>query len=410
MDKREKSEMLRAVRPYLLFSILEGLAPIYPVYMVMFEGRGYGYGLLSLLLAIWNIPVVILELPSGVLADLWSKKGVVAVGMAFKAIAFIVWAASDTFLAAAAGFVLWGCESAFCSGARQAILYEELKARGLEARYAEAAGISGAVNTASTVLSLAVGGAMFAWSPAATLVASALASAAAALIALGFRSAGEKAPEYGTGARGSGLRNIFRAMGASVRGSGLIPLLAAACVAVAAYGTVDEFDGLWAKDRYGVPLAFVGIWGAVRFGLNGVGAILAGKISRLLGGGRGWRMGVALAACGAALAASAFLPGFWGLPLYGGFYLAMAALAVVFEERVQEAADDGGRATLLSASSFLMTLTSIGMMPLLGLAGERGGIAWTIGACGILAGLSSLAFLRVWRRGSSRASPGRRVP
>ncbi len=402
MDIADKPRLPRAALPFMAFSFMEGLAPIYPVYMIMFAERGYGHAMLASLLAIWCFPAVLLELPSGILADRWSKRGSMAIGMCLKCLAFITWLAWPAYAGAALGFILWGAQEAFCSGARQALLYEALERAGSVAAYESAAGFCGAANTSATVLSLLSGGFLYGMSPTLVLALSALPALAGAGLALSLKEVRRSAGGGETGS--AGLRGILESLRASLGARGLPALLAAACLAGAVYGMVDEYDGMWAREGFGLPLGWVGIWGALRFGLQGLGDALAAGISRFL---RGGRMVMALIMAGVGLGASVFLPGFWGLPLYASFYLVMAALTVIFEARLQEAALDESRASLLSFSSLAMTLSAMGLMPILGLAGEWGGIRMVLAACGVTALLAAPLLITSRRVEGGPASPGR---
>ncbi len=374
--------LIGAAKKNILFSFLSELAPIYPVYMILFRDRGYTFVQLSLLFVVWELSVVLLELPSGILADRWDKGRVLAIGMALKALGFCAWLASPSLAAAAVGFALWGAQEAFCSGARQALLYETLRDRGLESSYDRAAGISNAAATSAVALSLVAGGPLFEVSPGAALAASILAAALGAAAALALRGVRkpDPLPRAGVGddgppeVSGSGLAASVRDFRKGLRDKRLGLFLAAGCLSIAAYGTLDEFDGLWAMDRYGVPLAWVGVWGALRYGAEGAGSLAAGFL--LKPGSRGGNAGTAraLGIAGACLAASAFVPGLYGVPLYIGGYFLMSAVNVAFETRLQEAARDENRAGFLSLSSLLMTLCAMALAPLIGAAGDSGGL------------------------------------
>jgi MFS family permease len=422
-----------AVRYNILFSFLSELAPIYPVYMILFRERGYDFLQMSLLFVIWELAVVTLELPSGVLADRWDKRKVLAVGMVLKALGFCAWLVWPSFGAAAVGFALWGAQEAFCSGTRQALLYEALRDRCMETSYDKAAGISNAAATSAVALSLVIGGPLFAGSPGLTLALSAAAAAVGARAALSIRTrrvsgpqphaaaessevgaarSGGEAPETaGEGGSRTGLAASLRSFRRAFRDRRLALLLVTGCLSIAAYGTLDEFDGLWALERYGVPLAWVGAWGALRFGAEGVGALAAGFLRKPGTSGSKVRIGPAVGVAGAAFAAAAFLPGLYGIPLYIGGYFLMSAVNVAFETRLQEAAEDGSRAGFLSLSSLLMTLCAMALAPLLGLAGNAGGLPgiFAVGvgiilAAGSLTGAARLSRRRAGDRASSQGS------
>lgn len=98
---------------------------IYPLYSIMFSERSnisaVGVGAL---LAGWQITQIIAEIPTGIIADKFSKKYSIIAGRLFKAFCFVFWFFAPSFWGYFAGFVLWGIGEAFISGATQAYLYE----------------------------------------------------------------------------------------------------------------------------------------------------------------------------------------------------------------------------------------------------------------------------------------------
>jgi MFS family permease len=117
---------------------LEGFVPIMALYAIMFERVG-GLSLQQIgwLFSIWSIGYLIAELPSGVLADYWSRRNVIALGGLLRAIGFVIWMVWPTFTGYAIGFALWGFTIACASGAVPAYLHNELKADGKERQFAK---------------------------------------------------------------------------------------------------------------------------------------------------------------------------------------------------------------------------------------------------------------------------------
>ncbi len=375
--------------PFYAYSFFEGFVPVYPVYMIMFSQRGYSFTELSILMLIWAAPVAVLELPSGILADRWSRKGLVVLGAAFKVLCFLLWALSPSFAAAAAGFVLWGIQEAFASGAQQALLYENLRDHGHEGNYEAAAGACRVAETAGLAGAMLIGGPLYtlgAALPAALSVPAAL-SAAAAALGMRERRTGSTAPRAaGELLDSASLRSTFGIAWT------LRILLAVSFIAGGAYGLVDEYDGLWAVEGFGVPVALVGVWLALRFAAESLGAAAAGRLAPLAERAGGVGIAGALALSGSAFMLSTVLPRPAGIALYLFYYLSMAAVTVLIEGRIQRAAEDSGRATLLSFSSLGVTLAAAAYAPFFGLAADAHGFAWIIR----ISGAASLAAAAVW--------------
>ena len=98
---------------------------IYPLYSIMFSERSHispaGIGFL---LGAWQISQILAEVPTGVLADRFSKKYSIIAGKAFKALCYFIWLLVPSFTGYLVGFIIWGIGEAFASGATQAYLYE----------------------------------------------------------------------------------------------------------------------------------------------------------------------------------------------------------------------------------------------------------------------------------------------
>ncbi len=117
----------------VLQQLLEGFVPITALYPIMFERvGGLNFQQIGFLFAIWGIVYLMFELPSGMLADYWSRKYVIAIGDVARGIGLSLWIFWPTFTGYAIGFGLWGVQIAFSSGAASAYLENELKHVGKE--------------------------------------------------------------------------------------------------------------------------------------------------------------------------------------------------------------------------------------------------------------------------------------
>ena len=117
---------------------LEGFVPIQALYAIMFSRVGHlDLKHIGWLFSVWWLAYLFAELPSGVLADYWSRKKVVAAGNLLRAVGFILWIVWPTFTGYAIGFTLWGVMIAFSSGATNAYLHSELRADGQDRLFAK---------------------------------------------------------------------------------------------------------------------------------------------------------------------------------------------------------------------------------------------------------------------------------
>jgi MFS family permease len=128
----------RVIKTLLFQQFMEGCVPIAALYAIMFEKTG-GLDLqqIGLLFSVWSLAYLAAELPSGVLADFWSRKQVIAMGGILRAAGFAIWLVWPTFTGYLIGFALWGIAIACTSGAVAAFLHSELRAHGKDGQFAK---------------------------------------------------------------------------------------------------------------------------------------------------------------------------------------------------------------------------------------------------------------------------------
>jgi MFS family permease len=117
------------------FSFFDRFILIVPLYTVMFVDAGLKPVEITVCLTAWSITSFILQVPSGVIADRWSRRHILAWSQLVRGVGFGVWLVYPHFWGFFAGLQLWGIKSAFTSGTFEALLHDELKARGRAAEY-----------------------------------------------------------------------------------------------------------------------------------------------------------------------------------------------------------------------------------------------------------------------------------
>jgi len=100
----------------------------------MFADNGLSDAQISALFLIWSLVGVIAEVPTGAIADRFSRRTALAMGGVLQGAGYALWLAIPGFNGGAAGFVLWGLGGALTSGSLEALLYDGLRAIGA-ARY-----------------------------------------------------------------------------------------------------------------------------------------------------------------------------------------------------------------------------------------------------------------------------------
>ncbi|MFG2556464.1 MFS transporter [Streptomyces sp. NPDC048581] len=343
------------------YSFLDDFVLLYPVYALLFADTGMSLWQISSLFALWSITAVVLEVPSGALADAVSRRLLLWIGPLFNAVGFALWVIVPSYGAFALGFVLWGVGGALCSGSLEALAYDELDRLGAADRYARVMGRVRAARLAATMASIGLAGPVFALGGyRAVGVASVLACLLAAAVATRLPEHRTR-PEHGGDGWWVTLRTGLAEAreNRSVRGALLlIPAVAAV------WGALDEYTPLLAREtgvaETTVPYLILLVWTLVT-----AASLLTGPAERLGSKGMAWLLaGSALAlAVGAATRTPAGIA-LVGLA-FGGFQLA----EVLADVRLQHRIDESRRATLTSVASLgteLATVATFGVYALLG--------------------------------------------
>ncbi|NHC15057.1 MFS transporter [Motilibacter sp. E257] len=346
--------------------------PIYPLYALLFADSGLDGAQISVLLAVWSAVGIVAEVPTGALADRFSRRTALAVAGVLQALGYVLWIALPGFAGFAAGFVLWGLGGALASGAFEALVYDGLAARGEAAAYprllghVRAAGLLAQLPAAggATVL-FAVGGyALAGW----VSVALCLASSAVALRLPEAPTAEDDEPE-------PGYVDLLRAGVAEAASS---PPLRSAVLVVALLEGLDAFEEYfpllaraWGVPTAAVPLAMVAIPLA-----GALGALVAGR--RRPPGAR--RLGGVLGTAAVVLLAAALAHRAGGMAAVAVFYGLYRYVLVFAEARLQDEVRGPARATVTSVAGLGSELSAFAVYAAWAL-----GEAWAVGALVLVA-------------------------
>lgn len=136
-----KKTAWRNVRSFTLFRVFFSARFYYPVYALLFLDFGLTLGQFALLNGIWAATIVLLEVPSGALADTIGRRRLLVVAgicMLLEMVVLLVapvGGGSLLFTLFAFNRVLSGAAEAAASGADEALAYDSLKEAGLESEW-----------------------------------------------------------------------------------------------------------------------------------------------------------------------------------------------------------------------------------------------------------------------------------
>jgi MFS family permease len=358
--------------------------PLYPLYALFFADHGMSGAEISALFAVWSATGLVAEVPSGALADRFSRRRVLAAGGVLQAAAYALWLLALGFPGFAAGFVLWGVGTSLFSGTVEALVHEALSAAGAADRYAGVRGLVTAAGhaaqvpsaAAATVLVATGGYALVGWVSVGTCLA-------AALLTCAFPDPPRSGPGYGVeAAEDLSYWRTLRAGLAEAAGSRAVRGVLLAAALVGGVDAVEEYFPLIVGQQDSVALVAVPAL-LVLVALAGAsGAALAGRAQGVGAGGL-----AALVVLAAAALAAARHGGVMGLVAVGTYYALQQCARVVTDSRVQERLSGRARATSTSAAALGAELVAFAVFAAWGLGGT------TAVAVGLLAAAPAVGWL-----------------
>lgn len=372
--------------------------PLYPLYPLLFADSGLSGGQIASLFVWWSVASVLLEVPSGALADVVPRRALLLLGALLAAIGFGLWTFTPSYAGFAAGFLLWAAGGALHSGTLQALVHDELAASGAESEYQRLSARASSASIAAMIVGTTSAGPLFAWGGYEVVgVVSVVTAIATGLVALTFPGQPKVTAASGpntTAASGpnttaidepGGVRAWFGMLrsglgeATGVRRSVLLAAL------VPGFGALDEFFSLLAEST-GAATVTVPLLVAVTAVGQLAGSASAGWPAR------GRTVGVATAAGALTIIAGALSGSPWGLLLVAAGYGAWQHCAVVADARLQAAVRGPARATVTSVAGLGSELTAIALYILWGVAvgplGDAPAVALTavpLAAIGFLA-------------------------
>ena len=355
----------------------------------MFAERGISTAQVSILLFIWSFTAFALEVPTGALADRFSRRHVLAAAQLVRAFGYLIWWLMPSFTGYAIGFFLWGVESALTSGAFEALVYDELHARGEADRYARVMGRAASWSLLAQILVGVAAAFVVRGGFGPVLGCSVAAGVAAAMVALSFPRAAPvvEATEHGyLGILREGVREV--ATNPAVRS------IVVFSGALLGFGSVDEFLSLVLREA-GIDNAGISLWFAAFMIAALVGSLVAHR-------------GVGLARRGLTAAAlvwgaTLLIAARWSTPAGAlalvAFTGVFAFLGVALDARLQAAITSNARATVTSVQSLLMEITALLTYVTFGLVSTRSTSHVATGVIGAMIVLVALVYGLGARRG-----------
>lgn len=342
------SPELPAIRRRLYaLAFIDEFAPLYALFTLWFNDNGISTGQLSVVFLLWAVLGIVLEVPSGALADRVDRRVLLGAAFGLRAVGMGVWLIWPSMTGLVAGAVLWAVHDSMASGAWEALIHDQLDAVGRAETYGVVIarigqcthiGLAAASGAATGLLAVGFDIVAIGWlNTAVHLVAIAMVMALPDVRWVAEQA--EQPDESGwwgtllsglTAARRS--RDVFR--------------LTIVGGVVAGLFVIDEYVPLMARLRgapdASVPIIVLGVW---------IGLILGGEAAARHPGIRGANLASAMVAGCAVMAFALAFDSPWALLAIGVGYATIELTWVVCDARFQAIAPVATRATVTSVRS-----------------------------------------------------------
>ncbi|PIT98220.1 MAG: hypothetical protein COT71_01990 [Candidatus Andersenbacteria bacterium CG10_big_fil_rev_8_21_14_0_10_54_11] len=337
--------MNKATRKLINLSRFFGdFTPIVPYMAVFFARQGVSVPQISLLFSVWAGTIVLLEIPTGILADRVDRKSILILSRLTKLGCFVAWLVSPTFAGFLLGFILWGLASALDSGAFQAFMYDHADTAGaaedaLVSVFGQAFGWS----FAGLFLSALLAAALVSWGFVPLLLLAIISLALSIVFLIQVPRPALPEPRIETAA----TRGMFRRSAVYIWSRPiLIHLMIIGIAAGGVKGSLEEYYPLLFETK-GVALALIGIIIAGFELVKSAGGMAAGYFKSLE-----HRQPLLLGVIGVLAVLSGVLPGYYPIVFLLLLTFVDVLLWAMNDAAIQRAATHRNRATIASLKNF----------------------------------------------------------
>ncbi len=369
------------LRNYYLSSALYDFIFAYAIYTVLFSIHGLSPFQISLLLAWWSFTSLLLEVPSGALADYWNRRKLLIIAPLVKSLCLLAWYFADgDFYVYGLGFLFWSIGSTFVSGTSEALLYDHVVYYQKKHAYEKVLGRKKFYFYIGQAVAVSLGGIMAHYHLEWTLIFSVF----PLLLSSFFAFLLHDVPQIVSTEEFQYVVHIKHAYQEVKQNRKLVSLFVFS-FGISIFGSTEEFDQLY-YELVHLPLFYFGFFATLYFVVNAVGANYAYTLRTRTGIFHTFPIMSAICFLALGLYPNIFMLGFL---LFS--YLLASPLRTLTDAKIQHCIQSESRATITSIDALLINLFSI--LFVLG-AGVMSKI-WDLEAIYISAGVFLLVFA-VW--------------
>jgi predicted MFS family arabinose efflux permease len=383
----------RRLRPLLVAQLLQGVAPWVPVEKVFMTELGFTPALFATMAAAYAAVGPVVEIPSGILADRWSRRGVLMLAGAAGVVSVLVGALAQGVASYVASAMCLGVYFALQSGTVDAIVYDTLlEELGTPDDYERRYGRIQLLNSLALAMSAVAGGVIAGLTSARVTYVTTLPFAIAGLAVLTrFR----EPTLHRRSAPSSVQRQLEATFRTLTRQPGLAPIVLASVVVATTTQLVFEFGPLWLLG-VGVTAPALGPYTAAMTATLGTGGPLAAWL-RFDRRGPAALAGLATVACALTLVvgSSAWLVTAGQV----GLMAVLAGLAVHLSRRLHDAVPSDLRTGVSSGVGTLSWLLFLPSSLAFGVVSSTAGLAAAGWLVVVLTAVAAGTLVRLARAG-----------
>lgn len=147
----------RRLLPLFLFNLAIGFMFHYSIVFPYMDKLGFTTSQLIMYAIVTNIVILLVEIPAGIVADRWSRKGVLLISVVFMALSCVIFGLADSFVSFMAATAVAGLYFGMSSGVQEAMVYDVLLEHNDRKNYEKMIGRLRSVFTVSLVTSSIAG-------------------------------------------------------------------------------------------------------------------------------------------------------------------------------------------------------------------------------------------------------------
>lgn len=358
---------------------------IMPIIVLFYQDNGMSMTEIFWLKSIYSLGMLVWEIPSGYLGDVWGRKKTLIAGSILTTLGFSIYCFAYGFWHLAIAEFILGIGQSFISGADSAMLFDSMKAQNREDEYLKYEGKVTSLGNFSEAIAGVAGGLLALISLRTPFVVQALFSAIAIPAAITL-----KEPHVSLDHRVKGFRDIINVVKYALFKDKKLRLY----IFLSSIIGTATLTYAWFVQPYFIeiklPLPIYGImWTALNL-TTGFFSMYAYKINQKIGH-RSTLMFIVIAAVTGFLLTGTFIS-IWALPIIFGFYAMRGVATPVLKDYIHVLINSDVRATILSLRNMFIRIFFAIVGPILGWLTDNFSLRTALFSSAILFLLTSLTF------------------